>query len=209
MKIRILLFALLTVTPGFAQEPAKSQVQCHNIISGAQLATDEMVVGDKVCRKIQSAVSGETATVSISVQAAVATPKLIHTAAVTPAQPNDPASVTAQPASPVPVPLSLQQVPPSEGKLRVYVTDRPQTTEIMKTFNAARRSRSQIMSQKLISTLRSTMKAARDTSIVATKSSSSTETETISLLTRPANSAILSKMHAKQFSLPFRTDEVQ
>ena len=135
MKILTLPFALLIVTPGFAQEPAKSQMQCHNIISGAQLAMDEMVVGDKVCRKIQSALSDETATISISVQAAVATPELIQTAAVTPAQPNDPASVTAHPASPAPVPLSLQQVPPSEGKLRVYVTDRPQTTEIMKTFN--------------------------------------------------------------------------
>ena len=135
MKIRTLLFALLCVTPGFAQEPAKSQMQCHHIISGAQLATDEMVIGDKVCRKIQSAPSGETATVSISVQAAVATPELIQTATVTPAQTNDPASVTAQPATPAPVPLRLQQVPPSEGKLRVYVTDRPQTTEIMKTFN--------------------------------------------------------------------------
>ena len=103
MKIRTLPFALLIVTPGFAQEPAKSQMQCHNIISGAQLAMDEMVVGDKVCRKIQSPLSSETATVSISVQAAVATPELIQTAAVTPAQPNDPASVTAQPGSPAPV----------------------------------------------------------------------------------------------------------
>src|ERR1700730_18195592 len=134
MKIRTLLFALLVVTPGFAQEPAKSQMQCHHIISGAQLAMDEMVIGDKVCRKIQSAPS-ETATISMSVQAASPTPEPIHTAAVTPVRPNSPASVSARPAAPAPVPVSLQQVPLSEGKLHVYVTDRPQTTEIMKTFN--------------------------------------------------------------------------
>src|ERR1700676_2565102 len=90
MKIRTLLFALLCVTPGFAQEPAKSQVECHHIISGAQLATDEMVIGDKVCRKIQPAPSGETATISMSVQAAFATPEPIHTAAVKPVQLNTP-----------------------------------------------------------------------------------------------------------------------
>ena len=117
MKIRTLLFALFCVTPGFAQEPAKSQMQCHRIISGAQLAMDEMVIGDKVCRKIQPAPSGETATISMSVQAAFATPELIHTAVVTPVQSNTPASVSARPAAPAPVPLSLQQVPPSEGKL--------------------------------------------------------------------------------------------
>jgi hypothetical protein len=130
MKIRALLFVLLVVTPVFAQEPAKSQTQCHHIISGAQLAADELVIGDKVCRKIQPAPTGETPTISMSVQAAVVTPEPIHTAAVTPFQPNSPASVPAQPAAPAPVPLS-----PPEGKLRVYVTDRPQTTEIMKTFN--------------------------------------------------------------------------
>src|SRR3984893_18311001 len=134
MKIRTLLFALVVVTSGFAQEPAKSQMQCHHIISGAQLAMDEMVIGDKVCRKIQSAPS-ETATISMSVQAASPTPEPIHTAAVTPVRPNSPASVSARPAAPAPVPVSLQQVPLSEGKLHVYVTDRPQTTEIMKTFN--------------------------------------------------------------------------
>src|SRR3984893_18396668 len=124
MKIRTLLFALLCVTPGFAQEPAKSQVECHHIISGAQLAMDEMVIGDKVCRKIQPAPSGETATISMSVQAAFATPELIHTAAVTPAQLNTPASVPARLAAPAPVPPSLRQAPPSEGKMHVYVTDR-------------------------------------------------------------------------------------
>src|ERR1700730_17576221 len=98
MKIRTLLFALLCVTPGFAQEPAKSQMQCHNIISGTQLAMDEMVIGDKICRKIQSAPSGE---------AGLATPEPRHTAAVTPIQPNAPASVPARPAAPAPVPLSL------------------------------------------------------------------------------------------------------
>src|ERR1700680_2298485 len=103
MKIRTLLFALLFVTPGFAQEPAKSQMQCHHIISGAQLAMDEMVIGDKVCRKIQSAPS-ETATISMSVQAAFATPEPLHTAAVTPVQSNTPASVPvpARPAAPAP-----------------------------------------------------------------------------------------------------------
>jgi hypothetical protein len=135
MKIRTLFFALLVVTPGFAQEPAKSQMQCHNIISGAQLAIDEIVVGDKICRKIQSAPSGKTATIPMSAQAAFAKPEPIHTVAVTPVQPNAPASVSEWPAAPAPVPLSLQQVPPAEAKLRVYVTDRPQTTEIMKTFN--------------------------------------------------------------------------
>ena len=135
MKIRTLLFALLFVTPGFAQEPAKSQMQCHHIISGAQLAMDEMVIGDKVCRKIESAPSGETATISMSVQAAFATPEPIQTAAVRPVPPSTPASVAARPAAPAPVPVSLQQARPSEGKLHVYVTDRPQNTEIMKTFN--------------------------------------------------------------------------
>jgi hypothetical protein len=129
MKISALLFVPLFFTPAFAQEPAKSQMQCHRIISGAQLAADELVVGDKVCRKIQSAPTGERATISMSVQAAVVTPEPIHTAALTPFQPNAPASAPAQPAAPVPVPLSLQP------GLRVYVTDRPQTTEIMKTFN--------------------------------------------------------------------------
>src|SRR3984893_13095792 len=135
MKIRTLLFALVVVTSGFAQEPAKSQMQCHHIISGAQLAMDEMVIGDKASRKIQSAPSGETATISMSVETAFAAPEPILTAAVTPVRPNTPASVPARPAAPAPVPVSLQQVPLSEGKLHVYVTDRPQTTEIMKTFN--------------------------------------------------------------------------
>jgi hypothetical protein len=135
MKIRTLLFALLVVTSGFAQEPAKSQMQCHHIISGAQLAMDEVVIGDKVCRKIQSAPSGDTGTISMSVETAFATPEPLLRAAVTPVRPNSPASVPARPAAPAPVPLSPQKGPPTEGKLRVYVTDRPQTTEIMKTFN--------------------------------------------------------------------------
>jgi hypothetical protein len=49
-----LMFALILVSPVFAQ----TQMQCHPIVNGAQLASDELVIGDMVCRKLQPSASG-------------------------------------------------------------------------------------------------------------------------------------------------------
>jgi hypothetical protein len=48
MLLFTLMFALIFVSPVFAQ----TQMQCHPIVNGAQLASDELVIGDKVCRKV-------------------------------------------------------------------------------------------------------------------------------------------------------------
>jgi hypothetical protein len=61
MKIRTLLLVVFFTTQVFAQEPARNDLQCHNIVSGAQLASDEMVIGDKVCRKAEPASSAQGA----------------------------------------------------------------------------------------------------------------------------------------------------
>jgi hypothetical protein len=48
MLLFTLMFALIFVSPVFAQ----TQMQCHPIVNGAQLASDELVIRDKVCRRV-------------------------------------------------------------------------------------------------------------------------------------------------------------
>src|ERR1700730_3114052 len=53
MRIRLLPFALIFVAPVFAQQQAGTQLECHSVVSGAEVGPDELVFGDKVCRKIR------------------------------------------------------------------------------------------------------------------------------------------------------------
>jgi hypothetical protein len=105
----------------------------------------------------------------------------------------------------------LRPKPATSSSLRglyIYVTERPQTTEIMKTFNQ-RCPKVAVTSNVAKADFNVTLDHEggkgylhrRDKIVVFNRE------ETISLPTRPANLGMLSRMHAKRFFFPFRRDE--